>query len=130
SELAVAGIAIALAAALVGFPNPPREAAIAAERARPDPLGNVADQAALSVADADGPFVVGLTLTPPEPGPIDVRVQVLGVEAGDGLRDAVLQLTRDSADTTAIALQSCGLGCFKGTGIVDQAGTWRIDTSF
>ena len=64
-EATAAMVAFGLAALLVGFPNPPRQAE-AAERAA-DPVGPLAvltRREAVSVADASGPFVVALTLLP------------------------------------------------------------------
>src|SRR5439155_17989443 len=99
-EAVVATVALVLATLLVGFPNPPREAgATADELTTTDPvLAELGDRDALSVADASGPFVVGLTILPPKPGSAEVRVQVLGVDPGDGLRNA--RVTGSSGSAT------------------------------
>src|SRR5439155_13438670 len=67
AEFVAATTALVLATLLVGFPNPPREAeATASELTTTDPLlAALAGKDALSIADASGPFVVGLTILPP-----------------------------------------------------------------
>ncbi|HMC09402.1 MAG TPA: copper resistance protein CopC, partial [Actinomycetota bacterium] len=84
-EAGAAALALVLASALLGFPDPAREVG-AQPRVTPqtDPaLLSLGKRDALSLAEASGPFVVALTLLPPTPGPVELRVQVLGVEAGD-----------------------------------------------
>lgn len=129
-ELVAAGLAIAAATALVGFPNPPREAEAIARAAGTDPvLADLASHDALSLAEASGPFVVGLTLLPPRPGPVDLRVHVVGVDAGEGLTDAVVHLSGPGADgdrVPVVALNPCGAGCFRGRTRVERAGTWSF----
>lgn len=129
-ELVAAGLAIAAATALVGFPNPPREAEATARAAGTDPvLADLASHDALSLAEASGPFVVGLTVLPPRPGPVDLRVHVVGVDAGEGLTNAVVHLSGPGADgdgAPAVALKPCGAGCFRGRTRVERAGTWSF----
>jgi copper transport protein len=123
-------LAIVLATLLVGFPNPPREAeAAAGSLTTTDPeLSQLAGRDALSIAEASGPFIVGLTILPPCPGPAEVRVQVLGVDAGDGLRNARLVAgTARAAPTESPLTQTCGLGCFAGNAIFATAGDWKLD---
>ncbi len=128
-ELGAAGLALAAATALVGFPNPPREADAAAVAAGTDPvLADLASHDALSMAEASGPFVVGITVLPPRPGPVELRVHIVGVEAGESVVDAAVQLSRrDSDDGSAtVALRPCGAGCFRGRSRVDEAGAWSF----
>ena len=111
--LAVGGLVVATV--LTGFPTPPREEAAAEAAARTDAtLARLASGSALSLAAADGPFVVGLTLSPPEPGRVTVLVTVVGAEPGDGLRDAHLTGASDSDPPIEAPLHSCGFGCFTG----------------
>lgn len=127
-EATAGAVALVLAALLVGFPNPPREAAATtAELTRTDPdLTQLAQLDALSIADASGPFVVGLTILPPQPGPAEVRVQVVGVEPGDGLRNARFSAS-SGATTTSVGLgQDCGLGCFAGSVTFASEGDWQM----
>jgi hypothetical protein len=82
---------------------------------------------ALALAAPAGPYVVGLTVLPARPGPIRLRVQVLGVEAADGLRQAEVQVSRDGGGPPQLVLLvSCGLGCFAGQTELSVAGTWHF----
>jgi len=126
-ELVAAVLALALASLLAGFPNPPRAQGSAPAFATIDPvLARLAGRPAASVAEASGPFVVGLTILPPRPGRVEMRVQVLGLEAGDAPRDAkmVAVSPRGVASTTNLA--ACGLGCFAGTGSLAETGRWAL----
>ncbi len=129
AEAIAATIALVLATLLVGSPNPPREAeATAASLTTSDPvLAELGSRDALSVADASGPFIVGLTILPPRPGTAEVRVQVLGVDAGDGLRNARFQGSSRSSTVDVPLDGTCGLGCFTGTASFATAGDWRLE---
>ncbi len=129
AEAIAATTALVLATLLVGFPNPPREAAAtAASLTTSDPvLAELGNRDALSVADASGPFIVGLTILPPKPGTGEIRVQVLGVDAGDGLRNARLQGTSGSSRVDVPLDGACGLGCFTGTASFATPGDWRLE---
>lgn len=128
AEATAATVALVLATLLVGFPNPPREAeASASELTTTDPvLAELGQRDALSIADASGPFVVGLTVLPPRPGAAEVRVQVLGVDAGDGLRNARFLATTGGASVEVPLRQACGLGCFAGNATFAKAGDWQL----
>jgi len=129
-EASAAVAALAVAAVLVGIPNPPREAASADQTAAGDPvLADLGHRDALSVADASGPFVVAITLMPPRPGPVQVRLQVEGLEPGDGLRQARVTGSSATASGWETTLSPCGLGCFAGRTTVGAAGTWRLEAS-
>ena len=129
AEATAATVALVLATLLVGFPNPPREAeASASELTTTDPvLAELGARDALSIGAASGPFIVGLTVLPPRPGPAEVRVQVLGVEAGDGLRDARFSATAGGAPVEAALGQVCGVGCFAGTTTLTKEGVWLLN---
>ncbi len=131
AEAGAALIALMLATLLVGFPNPPRDAEVsAASLTTIDPvLAELGAHDALSIADASGPFIVGLTVLPPQPGPAEIRVQVLGVDAGDGLRTARFTAGSGDASATATLGESCGLGCFAGTTTFGKGGDWRLAVS-
>lgn len=128
AEAVAATTALVLATLLVGFPNPPREAeATAEELTTTDPvLAELGDKDALSIGDASGPYVVGLTILPPKPGSAQIRVQVLGVDPGDGLRNARLVASSGSSLADATLDGNCGLGCFFGTASFTSAGEWRL----
>jgi len=123
--------ALAVATVLVGFPNPPQEAAAAEREQGADPaLLHLAGREALSIGGASGPFVVGLTVLPPRPGPVEYRVQVLGVDPGDGLRDALVRAEPAAGGTGDEArLAPCGFGCFAGHGRIPTSGTWRLSVN-
>lgn len=122
-------IALVLATLLVGFPNPPRQAeASAASLTSNDPvLAQLGSRDALSIADASGPFVVGLTILPPKPGPAEIRVQVVGVDPGDGLRNARLEASSGSTSFEAPFPSACGLGCFAGQATFGAVGDWKLE---
>lgn len=128
AEATAATSALILATLLVGFPNPPREAeASASELTTTDPvLAELGSRDALSIADASGPFIVGLTVLPPRPGPAEVRVQVLGVDAGDGLRNPRFTASSGVASVEVALGQACGLGCFAGNTTFATAGDWKL----
>jgi copper transport protein len=129
-EAVGAALALAVATALVGFPNPPRQAEASERTTGGDPvLSHLAGTDALSVADASGPFVIGLTVLPPRPGPVELRVQVLGIDPGDGLRQAHVRGSGPDGDVLDVDLVSCGLGCFAGRGEIGAVGDWRLEAS-
>ncbi|MGH9185479.1 MAG: hypothetical protein ACRD0U_06670, partial [Acidimicrobiales bacterium] len=115
---------------LVSFPNPPREAEAAERVAEADTaLLSLRDDPAVTLASADGPFVVGVAISPPAPGPVTLRLFVTGVEPGDGLRDALVVATTAAGDRREAHLTSCGVGCFEGRASLDRAATWQVSTS-
>ena len=128
AEATAATVALVLATLLVGFPNPPRETeASASELTTTDPvLAELGARDALSIADASRPFIVGLTVLPPRTGPAEIRVQVLGVDAGDGLRNARFSATAGGAALDVPLVQACGLGCFAGTTTFPSDGDWLL----
>jgi copper transport protein len=129
-ELGVGVAVLGLATLLVGFPNPPREAEASARLLGADPvLGELAGRPALSVAEPSGPFIVGLTVLPPRPGPVEVRLQVAGAKPGDGLRDARVRATGPGTEVTEIALSPCGSTCFAGRGRLLGEGRWRLEAA-
>ena len=128
SEAVAATLAVVLATLLVSFPNPPRQAvASASDLTGTDPvLAELGDRDALSIADASGPFVVGLTILPPKPGRAEARVTVLGVEPDDGLRNARLTASSQGGQVESMLDQPCGLGCFAGSIEFGKAGDWQL----
>ncbi|MGH2684573.1 MAG: CopD family protein [Actinomycetota bacterium] len=130
-EAGAACVALVLATVLVGFPNPPRELTAAEAQEEPERfLAGLAGRDVLSVAEAWGPFVVGISVVPPAPGPVEVRLQVLGVEPGDGLREArVVGRSEESAVALEASLHPCGTGCFVGQGTIATSGRWRLEAT-
>ena len=124
-EAVLAVAALGVATLLVGFPNPPQEAAAAT--AANDPvsvLQATLAQPSVSVAGRSGPYVVGVTVTPPRPGPVDVVVQVEGVEPGDALRDVRVAAAGPTDTTTG--LTECGAGCYRGAMELAGQGRWTL----
>lgn len=127
TEAVVAAGVLGIATVLVGFPNPPREAALAT--AANDPISVLEatlQQPAVTVGGRSGPYVVGVTVTPPRPGPVDVVAQVEGVGPGDGLRDVELAATGPSGDTRVAPLEECGSGCFRGSTTLSGRGRFQL----
>ncbi len=129
AEAGAALIALALATVLVGFPNPPRETEAPEQQDGANSIVQFVRRDAVSVAQGSGPFVVGLSLAPARPGPVDFRVDVLGVEPGDALREAEVHGRSDSGSEIEVPLSPCGSGCFEGNGIIDSAGEWGLSLS-
>jgi putative copper export protein len=129
-ELGVGVAVLGLATVLVGFPNPPREAEASARLLGPDPvLGELTGRPALSLAEPSGPFIVGLTLLPPRPGRVELRLHVIGTQPGDGLRHARVRATGPGGEATELALSSCGLACFAGRARLVGDGTWHVEAA-
>lgn len=130
AEAAAAVVAVALATILVAIPAPPRQGE-AAEALAHDGLhlAELVEGEALSLAAADRDLVVGITLSPPRPGQVEVWVTVVGVEAGDALRDAVVRMNAASGSVES-QLEPCGPGCFRGSIEIDDAGDWTAEVSF
>ncbi len=131
-ELGAGVLALGLATLLVAFPNPPRELESAEPLARIDPvLTRLEMREAVSVAGPSGAFLVGLTVLPPRPGPVELRVQVLGLEAGDAPRAVRVQGRSDAGGAFETQLVPCDrtFGCFVGRGHIDTPGVWRIGAS-
>lgn len=128
-ELGFGVLALALATVLIGFPNPPRQDAVAEARAHSDSLGYLHSRDAVSVAAGSGPFIVALTVLGARPGPVEFRVRIIGVEPGDALRDAHVTATSAAQPSRDFRLRGCGIGCFRGNGQIDAAATWRLETN-
>lgn len=130
AEVVAGGLVLLLATTLVSFPNPPGETAFARQWAAGDPLlGALAQEDALSLGVASGPYVLGLTVLPPRPGSVELRLQVLGVEPGDGLREVRLRARGPGGATVDVALDDCGRGCFTGRARLQPAGAWSFTAS-
>ncbi|MBI4636661.1 MAG: copper resistance protein CopC/CopD [Candidatus Rokubacteria bacterium] len=131
-ELVAGVLALGLATVLVAFPNPPRELESAEPLARIDPvLARLEAREAVSVAGPSGAFLAGLTVLPPRPGPVELRLQLLGLEAGDAPRAVQVHGRSDGGGAFKASLVPCdrAFGCFVGRGYIDVPGVWRIGAS-
>ena len=122
--------ALAVAAVLVSFPNPPREELAAADLNDPATvLQEALAEPAVSVAGRSRDYVVGVTVTPPAPGDVELLVQVEGLEPGDGLRDVTLRARGPEGADISASLEDCGIGCFRGSARLEQRGTWSFEVA-
>jgi hypothetical protein len=69
-EAATIGVALIVATVLAASSPPTRFSRLLAGAGTASPLGPIDGHQALSVADATGPYVVGLTISPARPGPV------------------------------------------------------------
>lgn len=125
-ELASAGLALVLATVLVGFPNPPREEETVAADQDEALAGLLHESEAVSVAVADADLVVALSVVPPEPGAVELRVDVLGLEPGERLEVVELHAESDAGERLTARLQPCGGACFSAPADVPGAGRWSF----
>ena len=128
AEVVAAAVGIAVATALVGFPNPPREDATAVASVDvPGRLQQVLDSGpALTFAGATGPYVLGVTVTPPRPGEVTVLAQVLGAIAGDAIRDVQLVATGPDGAVVEAGLPPCGEDCWEAEVTLQGRGQWEL----
>ena len=129
AELFAAAVGIAVATALVGFPNPPREE-IAATVAQdvPGRLQQLVDMGpALTFGSATGPYVLGVTVAPPRPGEVTVLVQVLGAAPGDAVRDMRLVASGPGGAEIRTTLDGCGEDCWRGEADLQPRGRWDLE---
>ncbi|MGH2695762.1 MAG: CopD family protein [Actinomycetota bacterium] len=126
-EAAAAVLGLAAAAVLVATPNPPREAEATTDAAGPDPvLAHLGDYDAVSLADATGEHVIGVTVIPPRPGPVEIRVSVVGAAGDDEIDGAGLVVTSPDGARLAVPVEGCGRGCFTGRARLGAAGSWTV----
>ena len=130
TELVAGMVAVALTATLASFASPPREADVAATYVEGDPvLTTLAQRDAVSLAAASGGYVVGLTVLPPRPGRVDLRVQVEGAGPGDAVGDVVVTARGPGENRVVSALTACGRDCFAGPANLPEAGEWWFDVA-
>lgn len=130
-ELLAAVVGIAVATALVGFPNPPREenAASVAQDA-PGRLGQLVDTGpVLTFGSATGPYVLGVTVAPPQLGEVTVLAQVLGAGPGDAIRDMELSARGPDGAEVRTGLDPCGVDCWQGQAVLRPRGRWELQVT-
>ena len=128
-ELVAGAVALVLTA-LASFASPPREGDVAAAYIKGDPLlETLAQRDAVSLAAASGAHVVGLTVLPPRPGRVELRVQVEGAAAGDAVGDATVTARGPGGRIVQVELSPCGRDCFAGPADLPTSGTWQFDVA-
>jgi len=131
TEAVAVVLAFMVAALLTSVPDPPRQAGAEVATGADPVLAELASYDALSLAEASGTFVVGLTVFPPRPGEVQVRLQVAGGETADGaLRRGLLRASAAGQSPVSMPLRPCGSGCLAGRGFIPGAAGWRFEASF
>lgn len=130
-EVLAAAVGIAVATALVGFPNPPREEdAASVAQDVPGRLAQLVDTGpVLSFGSATGPYVLGVTVAPPQPGEVTVLAQVLGADPGDAVRDMQLSARGPDGDEVRTGLETCGEDCWQGEAVLQAQGRWELEVT-
>ena len=127
----MAGIAaLILTATLASFASPPREETRASSYAEGDPvLRSLVQRDAISLARASGNSVIGLTVLPPRPGLVDLRVQVEGTKVDAGVQTATVTARGPRGRRVVVPLKHCGRDCFAGPATLPTPGLWQFDIS-
>lgn len=130
-EAAVAAMAFVVAALLTSIPDPPRQAGAEVVAGSDPVLAELASYDAVSVAEAAGAYVVGLTVFPPRPGEVQVRLHVLGGESGQDapIGRGVVRASAPGQEPVSMRLRPCGSACFAGRGRLPTAGQWQFEAS-
>ncbi len=130
-EAVAVAAALGLASLLTSIPDPPRQAVAEVVTGSDPVLSELAHYDAVSVAEASGSYVVGLTVFPPRPGDVQVRLHVLGSEAGpeSGIRGGVVRASLPGQEPVSVVLRPCGSGCLAGRGHIPSAGQWQFEAS-
>ncbi|MBW3643363.1 MAG: copper resistance protein CopC [Actinobacteria bacterium] len=130
-EAAVMAAAFAVAGLLASIPDPPRQAGAEVVAGSDPVLGQLASYDALSVAEPSGAYVVGLTIYPPRPGHVQVRLHLVGGEAGQDVRvrSGSVRASTPGQAPVSMALRPCGSGCLAGRGHIPSADRWQFEAS-
>src|SRR5438105_3031845 len=68
----------------------------------------------VSLADAAGSNLVALTVAPPKPGRVRLRVDIIGINPAD-TNNIAIDATSARGARASTHLHRCGVGCFDGT---------------
>jgi hypothetical protein len=93
-------------------------------------LGPLDGRQALSIADAAGPYVVGLTISPARAGPVNARVEILSTNADAAFSDVSIRATAADSPSMTMTLRPAGAGSFAGSGRLERNGDWSFGVSF
>jgi copper transport protein len=133
-EAAAAGLALIVASVLAASPPPTTFSPLLASAGTGSVLGSVLGSLdggqAVSVADATGPYVVGLTISPAQAGPVSTRVEILSTNANDVFSDVSVHATAADSPSVTVPLRAVGAGGFAGGGRIARNGDWSFGVSF
>jgi len=129
-EAAAAGLALVVATVLAASPPPPTFSPVRTAATADSVLGPLDGGQALSIADATGPYVVGLTISPARPGPVNTRVEILSPNANDVFSDVAVHATAPDSPSVTMPLRPLGAGAFAGDGRIARNGDWTFGVSF
>lgn len=130
-EAGAAAAAFVVAALLTSIPDPPRQAGAEVMTGSDPVLAELASYDAVSVAEASGAYVVGLTVYPPRPGEVQLRLHVLGGQGDQEalVRGGVVRASAPGEATVSVPLRPCGSGCLAGRGHIPSEGQWHLEAS-
>jgi copper transport protein len=129
-EAAAAGLALIVATVLAASPPPASFSPVLAGARVDSVLGALDGRHALSIADATGPYVVGLTISPPQPGPVATRVEILSTDANDVFADVSIHASATDSPASTMPLRQVQAGVFAGAGRIERSGDWSFGVSF
>jgi copper transport protein len=129
-EAAAAGLALVVATVLAASPPPTPFLPLLTGTAADSILGPIDGRQALSIADATGPYVVGLTISPARAGPVNTRVEILTTNANATFSDVSIHATSPGSPTVTMPLRPEGGGAFAGGGHIERNGDWTFGVSF
>jgi len=94
------------------------------------PLAGFTRNGPVSVAQAAGPFVVALTVMPPQARPVTARVQVLGGTGADRLGNLDVVGSVAGGRRFGAVFGATGADTFDGRIPITRNGTWTFDVTF
>jgi copper transport protein len=128
-EAAAGGMALVVATVL-GASAPPAPFSPLLAGATDSVLGPLDGGQALSIADATGAYVVGLTISPARAGPVSTRVALRSTDVNDAISAVTIHATASGSPSVTMPLRPVGAGTFAGRGRIDRNGDWSFGVSF
>jgi hypothetical protein len=129
-EAGAAALALVVATVLAGSAPPTPFSSVLTSATGNSVLGPLDGRQALSIADATGPYVVGLTISPARAGPVDTRVEFLSTNPADTFSDVSIHASGPDNSSVVVPLGPVGAGAFAGGGRIDRNGDWSFSVSF
>jgi copper transport protein len=126
--VSVGALVVATILSATAPPAPPLTPSI--ETALGSPLAGFARNSEVSVARASGPYVVALTVMPPQARPVKTQVQVLGATAADRLANTRLVGSVGGRRRFEAVLASSDASRFDGRIPIGRDGVWTFDVMF